>query len=241
MYAESALLRFMKGKRNPKKVKKGGGMQSLSTLVKGKEMFLTAVFATLIFQLIVAFGTMKTLQHNDKVLKTLTKYYFVFIILQFVFIFLLAFLPMPVSVKFVVFTLFSLCIGVTLSRLAAKRGDDIVNVALLGTISIFVTLLTVGVVLTMFGIELGWLAGFLFFALLILIIVRIVFLFMKESNGVRRGLAILSILLFAIFIIFDTNNILQRNYGGDFVTASLDYFLDIINIFANMTELINGE
>jgi FtsH-binding integral membrane protein len=33
---------------------------------------------------------------------------------------------------------------------------------------------------------------------------------------------------------YDTNNILQRNYYGDFITASLDYYLDIINIFSGL-------
>ena len=33
---------------------------------------------------------------------------------------------------------------------------------------------------------------------------------------------------------YDTNSILQRNYNGDFITASLDYYLDIINIFSGL-------
>ncbi len=111
----------------------------------------------------------------------------------------------------------------------------------MGTAAIFVSLLIVGVVLTMFGVDLGWLALFLFFGLLLLIVVRIVFLFMKTGSGVKKALAIISILLFALFIVFDTNSILQRDYNGDFVTASLDYFLDIINIFLNMTEIAGGE
>lgn len=241
MYAESSLLKFIKGKKIVKRSQKGGAFIPFEDLVKGKETFLAAVFATLIFQLVVAFGTMKSLQHNKVVLETITKYYFVLIILQFVFILLLAFLPMPPSVKFIIFTLFSLSVGATLSKIAALKGDKVVNVALIGTMAVFATMLIVGVIVTMLGINLGWLAIFLFFGLLLLIVVRIVFLFMKESSGVKKGLAILSILLFGVFIIFDTNNILQRDYNGDFVTASLDYFLDILNVFVNMTELASQE
>lgn len=241
MYAESSLLKFMKGKQTAKRSQRGGALISFGDLVKGKETFLAAVFATLIFQLVVAFGTMKSLQHNEVVLQTVTKYYFVFIILQFVFILVLAFLPMPPSVKFIIFTLFSLSVGATLSKVAAIKGDKVVNVALVGTMAVFATMLLVGIIVTMLGINLGWLAIFLFFGLLLLIVVRIVFLFMKESSGVKKGLAILSILLFGVFIIFDTNNILQRDYDGDFVTASLDYFLDILNVFASMTEVVNQQ
>ena len=38
----------------------------------------------------------------------------------------------------------------------------------------------------------------------------------------------------SLFIIYDTNIILQRNYEGDFITASIDYYLDILNIFISL-------
>jgi FtsH-binding integral membrane protein len=42
------------------------------------------------------------------------------------------------------------------------------------------------------------------------------------------------LLLFSVYVVYDTNSILQRNYNGDFITASLDYYLDILNIFSNL-------
>ena len=36
------------------------------------------------------------------------------------------------------------------------------------------------------------------------------------------------------------NTILQRNYSGDFITASMDYYLDIINIFLDLLNLNNS-
>jgi FtsH-binding integral membrane protein len=41
-------------------------------------------------------------------------------------------------------------------------------------------------------------------------------------------------MLFSVYIVYDTNIILQRDYGGDFISASLAYYLDIINIFSNL-------
>jgi hypothetical protein len=32
-------------------------------------------------------------------------------------------------------------------------------------------------------------------------------------------------------VLYDTNSILQKNYGGDYVNASLDYFLDVETLF----------
>jgi FtsH-binding integral membrane protein len=48
-------------------------------------------------------------------------------------------------------------------------------------------------------------------------------------------LTTIGIVLFSIYIIYDTNNILQKNYYGDFITASLDYYLDILNLFSLMS------
>jgi FtsH-binding integral membrane protein len=39
--------------------------------------------------------------------------------------------------------------------------------------------------------------------------------------------------IFSLFIIWDTNQILSRDYKGDFITASMDYYLDILNLFTN--------
>ena len=37
-----------------------------------------------------------------------------------------------------------------------------------------------------------------------------------------------------MFIVYDTQQILSKNYQGDFISASMDYYLDIINLFVNM-------
>jgi FtsH-binding integral membrane protein len=62
----------------------------------------------------------------------------------------------------------------------------------------------------------------------------IVNIFIAESSFLKKILVIGSLLLFSLYIMYDTNNILQRNYYGDFITASLDYYLDIINIFSGL-------
>jgi FtsH-binding integral membrane protein len=56
---------------------------------------------------------------------------------------------------------------------------------------------------------------------------------MGTYSGAVKGLSVVGLMLFSLFVVYDTNTILQRNYYGDFITASLDYYLDIINIFLN--------
>jgi modulator of FtsH protease len=74
----------------------------------------------------------------------------------------------------------------------------------------------------------------LFFALLFLLIISIVQFFIIQSSFLYKILVICSLMLFSVYIVYDTNSILQRDYGGDFISASLAYYLDIINIFSNL-------
>jgi FtsH-binding integral membrane protein len=59
-------------------------------------------------------------------------------------------------------------------------------------------------------------------------------IFIPTSSLTKKILVIFSLLLFSVYVVYDTNSILQRNYNGDFITASLDYYLDILNIFSNL-------
>ena len=85
----------------------------------------------------------------------------------------------------------------------------------------------------MSGIQLGFKTALvLLFALLALIIISIVQYFIVQSSFLKKLIVITSLLLFSVYIVYDTNSILQRNYDGDFITASLNYYLDLINIFS---------
>ena len=97
---------------------------------------------------------------------------------------------------------------------------------------------TVGLLITSMGITMSPKLGFiLLVALLLLIIVSIVSMFMKSYDTYHKAISVFALLLFSIFIIYDTNTILQRNYLGDFITASIDYYLDILNIFINLINI----
>jgi FtsH-binding integral membrane protein len=95
----------------------------------------------------------------------------------------------------------------------------------------------IGAFLLATGIQLGWKTGlFLFISLLILIIARI-FSWFHKSTMLVKTLSAIGIIIFSGYVIYDTNVILQRNYYGDFITASLDYYIDIISIFKKLTVL----
>ena len=50
----------------------------------------------------------------------------------------------------------------------------------------------------------------------------------------NKLLATVGTLVFSLYVLYDTHVILQRNYNGDFINASMGYYLDIINLFTNL-------
>jgi FtsH-binding integral membrane protein len=148
---------------------------------------------------------------------------------------ILALVPMPSWLKFIIFCGFSAVWGYMFSTLRQVVGEDAVKMAMTGTISIFALMFAFGLGLILSGIQLGYKFGLmLFYFLLILLLIRIVQLFIPSSSLTKKIITICSLLLFSVYIVYDTNSILQRNYYGDFITASMDYYLDIINIFVNL-------
>uniref|UniRef100_A0A6C0BB99 Inhibitor of apoptosis-promoting Bax1 n=1 Tax=viral metagenome TaxID=1070528 RepID=A0A6C0BB99_9ZZZZ len=194
----------------------------LKLFLKKKE-FLLAVFANLIVQLGITYWTM---MHYPLYKKNNTMF-FVYIILQFAIIFALVLVPMPMIVKFILFSFFSFIWGILFSMYREiPFYNDLIQFSIASTAAIFLSMFLVGVLLLFMGIHLGIRFAFvLFFALLFLITAQLLDMFsLHWLSGV-------SVVLFALYIIYDTNIILQRDYRGDFINASLDYFLNTINIF----------
>ena len=205
-------------------------------LLNEKKSFLAKTFGNLIFQLLITFIIAFRVKSPDLLENNL--YFWVLIITTFIIIFLLAMVSMPPIVKFILFTIFSICWGLLLSKIKEQTSPEIIKSALLGVISIFIAMFTVGLLITSMGITMSPKFGFiLLVALLLLIIISIVSMFMKSYNTYHKAISVFALLLFSIFIIYDTNTILQRNYLGDFITASIDYYLDILNIFINLINI----
>ena len=59
---------------------------------------------------------------------------------------------------------------------------------------------------------------------------------MNKYHGIHKSIAVITIILFSLFIIYDTNNILYID-SKDAIGASMDYYLDIMNIFLSIVNL----
>lgn len=185
-------------------------------------MFVAKVFLNLFFQVLVMYLSAKrsnVVIGNERSFIDLVLYLSKFIILL-----VIAFVPMPLPIKFALLTVFSALAG------AAVRTNKNLENALKETSFIFLVLVIVGIISVQLGIDMRPIGIFLIFSLLGLLLFRLFNLTSREDY-----IKILTV-VFAIFVIYDTNNIMQRDYGGDFVDATLDYFIDFSNL-VTLTEL----
>ena len=206
----------------------------MSNLQK-KIPFMAAVFGHLIFQIFVAYRAAEATSRNMN-LKTVAESNRLFIgIVTLILAVFMSLVPLPIPVKVAVFSIISFLGGMTLHDIPSLQE------ALLEVIGIFILMFIMGVITVQLGFKLNILGNVLFFSLLTVLIARILSAFgATEDRRFRSGPTFspsrnelftkILTLIFVLFVIYDTNTILQRNYGGNFVNASLDYFWDIINL-----------
>jgi FtsH-binding integral membrane protein len=153
-------------------------------------------------------------------------------ILSFVFIIILDIVPMPNWLKFILFSLFSVTMGIILEDIKPYVDEDIIRTAFICSISIFVLLFAFAIALIGSAIQLPYKISLsLFFALLVLLICSIIQYFIYLSSILKKTLLGFTLLLFSVYVVYATNIIAQRDYSGDFITASMDYYLELFNIF----------
>ena len=182
-----------------------------------KAPFMSAVFANLIFQGLVTYQSAKTVIDSPSYSDYMARNTLFNLLLLLGLFLVLVFAKLSLPFKFGLFTMISILMGAYLSPQAN------IKEALLEVVTIFIGMFILGLLSVQFGFDLRPLGILLFFGLLALILARLF------SPGEKKYAKIGSF-LFALFVVFDTNNILKKNYGGDFIDASLDYFLDILNL-----------
>lgn len=209
------------------------------SLIKQKQGFLVSVYSTLIFQLLVTFGIIYSFRNHPQ-LSNATKQTFIFyLLLSLGILLLISLVPMPTWLKLILFTLFAVLEGAMLHSASVLLPKGLIDKVLISTIGIFIAFTIIGVVLAYLGIDLSWMGLILLGCLIGLLVGSLVTIFLdkERTKGLHKFLTIFALVLFSVYVMFETNIILQKNYNGDFITASIDFYLDFLNIFANLLSL----
>ena len=207
-------------------------LERLFNIMNKKKIFLLQIFTNLIFQILVTF----VIYYNITIDIIKNRFSLILLILiQFGIIIMFSTFKLPIFLKFLLMTLFSIIWGLIFISLKNDVPPEVIKMALFGALGIFIGIFIFSLLLIVFGIYIDYKYGLILLGLLLLlIIVRIVLFLMNKYKGVHKGMAVISVILFSLFIIYDTHNILLYSDTNDPIGASMDYYLDIINIFVNM-------
>lgn len=191
--------------------------------IQNKLPLVSSALGNLIFQLFVMYRTTELTLDNAWLKTMVDTNNVTLVISNFALFFTLIFTRFSIPLKLLIFTSMSIITGMLIHKIADMKE------ALLEAVGIFICMLFVGVITVKLGYNLKTLGMVLVFTLLTLIFLRIVSPNKKEYTKIGMS-------IFALFVVYDTNQILQRNYSGDFVNATLDYFTDIVNLLTFAAE-----
>ena len=217
-------------------------------LMRNKKALLNFIFFTLLTQIAITIGFIKVFNVTEITNEILALYkssfsFGVLIFILFAISLLLLYVminsSLSYSQKYMVFILFSLIEAFFLHIILSNYSDETTQFAFYSTIAIFVSLFIFGLFVVYLGYDLGWLGLILFISLFTLIIAQLVVMLIGNYEMYQKAFAIISLVIFILYIIYDTNKILLKydNTTQFCITGALDYYLDVINIFIDMLRL----
>lgn len=202
----------------------------MSNLQK-KIPFMAGVFGHLIFQTFVAYRAAEATSGNAYMKDIARSNALLIGIVGLALVLLLSLVRLPIPIKVAIFSLLAYISGMALHNVPNLQE------ALLEVVGIFISMLVAGIFTVQMGYKLDILGQILFFSLLTILIARVINIYVRRTRDEEKNSIVPSrivTILFALFVVYDTNKILQRNYSGNFVNASLDYFLDIFNLIRSV-------
>lgn len=213
-------------------------LRKFSSLLRQKKDLMGCIFLTLIFQLVISVLTMKYDQEKNLLgIFMKTDKYFTQIGLSICFlgIFYGIFTTKSFLTKQILFGLLSIIMGFLLSTIIHIINDpEIVEIAAISTLINFGLMFILGLVIVYFGYDLSWLGVLLFIGLFVIITIQLIGMFSPQSDETHKMIAYISVIIFSLYILYDTNKILlkyQNKSKNDCIIGAIDYYLDIINLF----------
>ncbi len=215
-------------------------LKKFSSLLRSKKDLFKCIFLTLIFQLVISIVTVK-LDQKSNLLENLFKGGNVLVVNIGLVVVMFGILfgiqrVTSFTTKQLLFGLFSILIGLLLSSTIHMINDEeIVNAAIYSTLINFVLMFAIGMIIVYFGYDLNWLGVVLSVGLLALITIQFIGMITKRSNSFYRNISYISVIIFSLYIMYDTNRILLKyqNNSENCINGALDYYLDIFNLFTN--------
>lgn len=208
--------------------------QTILSILQKNGSFLSKVFIHLICQLIIT-AIVAYLMRGKEI--TGLEFGLIFISQIILMILILFIKPVHIIYKIILFVIFSVSFGIILSPLNNVNKDILLS-SLVGTISVFVVFFMLGLIVTSYGYDLSWLSAFLLVSLLLLIFAGFISYFCNISSTAHKIYLYFGLIIFSLYVLMDTNNILTKDiFNKDFVSSTMGYYLDILNLFMKFVQL----
>ena len=166
------------------------------------------------------------------------EYYWGFVILEIALIFGIGFAKAKPGLNVIMLFAFALVSGLTMSVMvghfvSAGAGGVVANALILTTVAFGG--------LSMFAMnttrDFTTMGKFLFITLIVVVVAGLLNVFWLHNPWMQVGIASVSAILFSAFILYDTQNIIQGNYGHP-VDGALALYLDFINLFTSLLQIL---
>ncbi len=110
--------------------------------------------------------------------------------------------------------------------------------------AVIATLITFSV-LTMFTLQSRWdfsgMSPFLLTGLTLLVVTSFTSIFFPYSSGMQFGLGIIGTIIFCGYILFDTYNIFNTLSPDEYIIATINLYMDILNLFMSLVNILDAE
>lgn len=193
-----------------------------------KHILILKTIITVIIQLMITYFIMTKTNINMN--------WYVLYLTHLIIGLIVIFVPLPFYIKITLFILFSFFSGIMYSKL--KLSAYQLRNVFIRTILLYIVLILISIVMIYSNIILTATHGsIVFMAITSIFIFGLVTLFDPFIKYNKKAYAIAIIILFSLFIIYDTHYLLLRN-TNDIIAGAIDYYLDIVNISVQLGFLL---
>lgn len=212
-------------------------------MVDDKFSYVVKIYIVLVIQIISTFLVIWNLRKDQTSFSEFIENFniFIYVALVLIIVIIFSFLSNKYFyTKLLLFSLFAF-IKACIIYIGSKDLDqDTLETAFISTILTFGAMTFIAYILYRLGYNIHWIGLYLFVALIGLIIAHIVMLFKKPDNQTKRGLVYIGIVLFSLFVMYDTNNVLiyrMNTYNDDYLTPAMEFYIDFFALFRNYLRL----
>lgn len=215
------------------------GVSVAEAILSIRMEFIRKVYSILSLQLGLTAAMIVFYSYSDSAKEVILNpiLYLVAVLSTFIVLFALILKRRETPKNYILLSLFTILQGHTVAATSCLYDPEVVLQALLLTLGIFI-----GLTLFTFQskIDFSGFRTYLFAGLWGLILFSLLSIFFPPSSLTNSLIVGFSALLFCAFIIVDTQDIIARLSPEEYIVASVELYLDVVNLFISILQLLDN-